>query len=123
LFDLLFRFHVTGSGLLPSMLKVTVGLDALGAGLAGRVLLEEGDETAVHLFAGFCVRCVKGTSESVSSADTFSEESDPTTVLVCFFNREADGREVFVRNFVSVCCLAMVEFKVEIYSHHYAKPT
>jgi len=112
LLNFLFRFHLTGSGLSSSELKVTVRLDPIGPGLAGRVLPEGGDETTIHLIAGFCVRCATGKSESVSSADRCNEESESSTALVCFFDRKTDGREGFVRNFVSVCCLAMVEFKV-----------
>lgn len=111
LFNFLFRFHLTGSGLSSSELKVIARLDPIRTGLAERVLLEGGDETAAHLLAGFCVGCVTGTSESVST-DTFSEESESSTILVCFLVRETDGREGFVKNFVSVCCLAMVEFKI-----------
>jgi hypothetical protein len=114
LFNFLFRFHLTGSRLSPSERKVTVRPEPIAAGLAERVLPKGGDEVVVHLLAGFCLRCVTGTSESVSSADTFGEESESSTVLVlvCFFDLKTDGREGFARNFVSVCCLAMAEFKV-----------
>jgi len=112
LFNFLFRFHLTGSGLSPSELTVTVNLGPIGSGLAPHALPEGGDETAIRLLAAFWVRCVTGKSESVSSADTFSEESESSTVFVCLLDRETDGCEEFVKNFVSFCCLAMVEFKV-----------
>lgn len=109
LFNFLLRFHLTGSRLSPSELKFTVRLHPIGAGLAGCVLLEGGDEAAAKLLARFCVRWVTGTSESVSST-TFGEESKSSADFVCFFDRKTDGREGFVRNLVSVCCLAIVEF-------------
>ena len=113
LFNFLLRFHLTGSRLSPSELKVTVRLGPIGVGFAERVLLG-GDETTVHLLAGFCVRCVTGTSESVSSTDTFGEESESSTAFVRLFDRKTGGCEGFVRNLVSVCCLAMVEFEFKI---------
>lgn len=118
LFNFLFRFHLAGSGLSSSELKITVGLDPVGSGLAGRVLPvpEGGDETATQLLAGFCVRCVTDKSESVSSMGAFSEESESGTALVCF-DRKPDGCGGFVKNFVSVCCLDMVEFNVQDLLH------
>lgn len=121
LFIFLFRFHLTGSRLSPSELKVTLRLDPTGAGLAGRALLEGGNETAAHLLAGFCMRCVTGKSESVSSVDPFGEELESSAVFVCFFDRKIGGREGFVRNLVSVCCLAMVEFKFKVRFHSFIR--
>jgi len=115
LFRFLFRFPLTGSRLSPSELKV---IGAIGAGLAGRALLEAESETAAHLLAGFCMKCVTGKSESVSSVDPFGGELRSSTVFVCFFDRKFDGRDGFVRNLVSVCCLglglAMVKFKFKV---------
>jgi hypothetical protein len=107
LFNILLRFHLTGPRLSPSELTFTVWLDPIGAGLVERILLEGEGETAVHLLARFCVRCVTGTSESVSSTGIGEPES--SAAFVCVFDRTTDGREGFVRNLVSVCCLAMVE--------------
>ena len=117
LFRFLFRFHLTGSRLSPSELKV---IDPIGAGLAGRALLEAGNETAAHLLAGFCMECVTGKSGSVSSVDPFGGELRSSTVFVCFFDRRFDGRDGFIRNLVSVCCLAMVKskFKVRNFMRH-----
>ena len=60
------------------------------------------------------MRCVAGKSESVSSVDPFGDELESSTVFGCFFDRKTGGREGFVRNLVSVCCLAMVRFKFKI---------
>ena len=117
LFSFLFRFHLTGSRLSPSELKVIdpIGAGLAGlAGLAGRALLEAENETAIHLLAGFCMECVTGKSETVSSVDPFGGELRSSAALVCFFDRKFDGRDGFVRNLVSVCCLAMVWFKFKV---------